>query len=716
MSPTQNSPDNTESSSQLTNSSSQSNKNRRSSGEKRSSTASDNSPNRRDGSNSSSNPNSGSKSSSNSATPSILKPSSSTFFAGSKASDNANRSKMTRSASSSSQNNGTTIKFDAPLGRDPEKARRVLLEASDDALGVHRRAFVRRMTMCIKIVIFLAFAVTLAYLAQQITSISDLVSSQLSDAAYVRAVADGKPIQAGAVVSFTTGGVQQGHGPSVGVAVTALPCDPEPSATRATFRVFFTTGNSTSSAVIAAAATTSTLTYWMVDSSISDDNNNQLNVSLNTTGEKPAAAAHVALAAVGSSSFNGGHYARSPFMIVTGASSGSSSVYLHLVLSPPSPSAAATTTRSTVLAPYFSVTSSTTDRSTAFLVSIFSSTSATTVDEVAVVGYICGNDLCCIDLVSWSTGEVLSGSSGPRLNIPRCPSHAVHFPSINSSSSPELSHVILPTLPVIVLTINVTARSVTTSQVMKLPIAFSGRSSSTQIGSNTANSLRVRVTSIPPPHNKASVLLAVALFDTVQVFQILPATTTSSSTASIFFIPTLYSTASTAGLSGPISLSGFVFSSTSSWASIYFRDANQLQYLTQVSFLVSGGETSIPRLLPTVGGAEIEFLWHSKVWRHTMVVVRESPKFCGLRSVEWQGGINFAGIAASTVQAGQSVDVYTGGVVRVFAGLAPGGRYSVGVNGSLVLNHDPLALRSGAEYDVVGKAFSKTEMYVFPSR
>ena len=99
-----------------------------------------------------------------------------------------------------------------------------------------------------------------------------------------------------------------------------------------------------------------------------------------------------------------------------------------------------------------------------------------------------------------------------------------------------------------------------------------------------------------------------------------------------------------------------------------------------------------------------------------MIVIRESPRFCGLRSVEWQGGLTLGGVAGSTVQAGQTVDVYTGGVVRIFAGLVPGGRYGVGVNGSLVAVHDPMVLRTSSAYDVIGKALSTTEMFLYPTR
>lgn len=646
------------------------------------------------------------------------------FSSVTKSSPNANKSSLASSSKKSSNNNNNNhykqkqnngkIKFTAPLGRDPEKARRVLIEASDDALGVHRRTFVRRATMVIKLIVFVAFAATLAYLAQQIGSLSDLVSWLLSDAYSVRAIADGKPIQAGSVVSFTDGGVQQGHGPIVGVAVTALPCDPEPTASRLSYRTYFTNGNSTSSAIVSASATKNVVTYWMVDSSISDDNNNQHSASVDTSGENAGAAAHIALAGVGSSTLNGGSYTKSPFIVIAGAASGSSSVYLHLIGNPIAPSSS--TTKSTVLASFFSVTSSTTDRSTAFAVSVVPpSSSSSTVDEVAVVGYVCGDDLCCIDLISWSTGAVLSGTDGPRIALPRCPTHAVHFPS-TTSAAPNVSHVILPTVPVIVLTVNVTASSVKIGQILNLPITFAGSTTAMQAGNST--SAQIRVTTIPPPHSKKSVLISIALFDTFQVFQLFPSSSSGSNNNGnnkIFFINTQSATVRTRGLAGPVSLSGFVFSSTSSIASIYFREANNFQFMIQLSF-INIGQASVPRMLPTVGGAEIEFLWSSDVWRHTMLVLRESPKYCGLRSVEWQGGLNFAGIAASTVQAGQSLDVLVGGMVRIFSNLIPGSGYSVGVNGSLVLEDDPLALQTGSERGIVGTAFSTTEMYLIPPR
>merc|ERR1712000_516871 len=133
-----------------------------------------------------------------------------------------------------------------------------------------------------------------------------------------------------------------------------------------------------------------------------------------------------------------------------------------------------------------------------------------------------------------------------------------------------------------------------------------------QIGNSTSS--QIRVTSIPPPHNKKSVLVSVALHDEIQVFQLLPAT--SSSGTRTFLVPSLFATIPV-GLPGPISLSGFVFSTTNSWASVYFRDANKFQYMFQLSFLSAPSDISIPRRLPSVGGAHIEALWLSEVWRHT---------------------------------------------------------------------------------------------------
>ena len=571
--------------------------------------------------------------------------------------------------------------FDPPLGRDAARARRALLAASDDALGVHRRSFVRRLTLFFTVVILLAFAATLVYLAHQTNGIAGLVSTRLDDVSMVRALADGKPVSAGAVVSFTASGVQQGFGPAVGDAVSSLPCD-------GARRVHFI-GNA--SLVSVAVLSPSLLAYWMVNSSLG--HTIVANATINTTAaDAPspsvaAIAAHVAIAGIG--------HASGPLLVLTGAARGGSSVSLHVV--PGGVGGGAV--RSRQLAPFFTSSSASPDlgdRGSGFFAALPGATAG------VVVGYPCGDGVCCVDALSWA-GDLLA--TGPRLDIPRCPSHVVLH---------EDSLLVLPTLPVIVIAVNATGASMRLSQVLRLPASLRA------VGNSSSD--RVRVAAIPTTHAKRSVLIAVALHDTVLVYQALvtrvsagaSSSSSSSSSSSVVLVPQLYATLRT-GLAGPLLLDGLVFAATESWATVILRDANELHYAMQVSFVVSGGDASPAMLLPHIGASGVEFVWRSDVWRHTMLLVRDSTSRCSLRSVDWQGGLAFAGVAANTVAAGGAVDVLTGGIVRVFAGLLPGAVYAVGVNGTVVQMHDPLALTSSRSR-AIGRALSATELFLFPSQ
>ncbi len=279
--------------------------------------------------------------------------------------------------------------------------------------------------------------------------------------------------------------------------------------------------------------------------------------------------------------------------------------------------------------------------------------------------------------------------------------------------------LVLPTLPVLSLTVNVTNSSILFTQTIKLPVGL--RASESSAAGNSSDS-RVRVTTIPAAHTRSSVLVAVALKNQLLVFQLKPSTSSSigssSPSTTTVFVPVLHSRIPS-DLVAPLQLSGFAFSAGNSWASLHFADGNGLHYMTQVDFASAGataGEaSSAPSALPALGAVDMEHVWLAEQWRSTMSVVRDSDRLCTLHSIEWQGGVRYAGIAGGSAEAGQSVDIFTGGLLRVFANLIPGAEYSVGVNGTIVPFTDPLST-AASRSAIIGRANSRSELFLFPAR